>query len=96
MTIRYGSVHHQILNRLCTMPKAVRGMSAQMLQRQFGDTDAVNDLAAAGLLEKRGWADGPGIIWIPTAKGEALHQEMTDMPRQSASVTQTDRVILPQ
>ncbi|MGI9434621.1 MAG: hypothetical protein ACR2Q4_07315, partial [Geminicoccaceae bacterium] len=80
MAIRYGSVHQKILTRICVMPKAVRGMSAEMLLREFGDTGALDDLAASGLLKKRGWMDGPGTIWIPTAKGEALHQTMIEAP----------------
>ena len=95
MHIKQGSVHYQILDRLCTMPKAVRGMSAPMLQRFYGGLDAVEDLASAGLVRKRGWADGPGSIWIPTPAGEALHEEMKT-PHQSSLVTNKDRVILPQ
>ena len=78
------------------MPKAVRGMAPAMLQRQFGDLAAVEALAAAGLLKRRGWADGPGWIWVPTEAGEALHYAMTTAPHQSSSiVTASDRVILP-
>lgn len=96
MQIRYDSVHFKILDRLCGMPKAVRGMSSAMLQRHFGDLGAVEDMAAAGWLKRRGWADGPGWIWIPTPAGEALHRDMTAAHHQSRSITQGDRVILPQ
>jgi len=95
MKIDYGSVHYRILDRLCTMPKAVRGISTPMLQRLFGDAGAIEDLASAGLIKKRGWADGPGSIWVPTAAGETLLSEMKT-PHQSTLVTQSDRVILPQ
>lgn len=96
MQVQPGSVHFQILDRLCRMPKAVRGMAPAMLQRQFGDLGSVDDLAAAGLLTKRGWADGPGWIWIPTEAGEALHREMSAALSQKPSVTTRDRVLLPQ
>lgn len=77
------------------MPKSVRGMAPAMLQRRFGDLLAVEELAAAGLLQKRGWADGPGWIWIPTEAGEALYLSMSSAPHQSPAAISTDRVILP-
>lgn len=95
MQIRYDSVHFRILERLCAMPKAVRGMAPAMLQRQFGDLVAVEELAAAGLLKKRGWADGPGWIWIPTEAGLALFESMKTAPHQSPALTASDRVLLP-
>ena len=95
MQIRYDSVHFRILERLCAMPKAVRGMAPAMLQRQFGDLAAVEALAAAGLLKRRGWADGPGWVWIPTEAGLALHASMRAAPHQSPALTSSDRVILP-
>ncbi len=95
MQIRYDSVHFHILERLCVMPKAVRGMAPAMLQRQFGDLVAVEELAAAGLLRKRGWADGPGWVWIPTEAGLTLHERMRAAPNQSPSVTSGDRILLP-
>ena len=95
MQVRYESVHFHILERLCAMPKAVRGMAPAMLQRQFGDLVAVEDLAAAGLLKKRGWADGPGYIWVPTDAGEALYQMMSAAPHEGPALAANDRVILP-
>ena len=95
MKIRPDSVHFRILDRLCRMPKAVRGMAPAMLQRTFGDLSPVEDLASAGLLKKRGWADGPGWIWIPTEAGEALYRSMSTAPRKGPAVTSTDRVIMP-
>jgi len=95
MIVRHDSVHFLILDRLCRMPRAVRGMAPAMLQRQFGDITVVEELAAAGFLKKRGWTDGPGWVWVPTEAGEALHQRMTTAPHQSPSLTATDRVILP-
>ncbi len=95
MQIRYDSVHFRILERLCVMPKAVRGIAPAMLQRQFGDLVAVEELAAGGLLEKRGWADGPGWVWIPSEAGLALHHSMSAAPHQSPSLTSNDRVLLP-
>lgn len=70
-------------------------MAPAMLERRFGDLAAVEELAAAGLLRKRGWADGPGWVWLPTEAGEALHASMSEAPHQSPSLTSTDRVILP-
>ncbi|MGI9449885.1 MAG: hypothetical protein ACR2QH_04485 [Geminicoccaceae bacterium] len=95
MQIEYGSVHYRILDHLCAMPKAVRGMSGPMLQRLFGGSDAIEDLAASGLIKKRGWADGPGSIWVPTAAGEALLLEIKEPHQTPPPVTRTDRVILP-
>lgn len=94
MQIRHDSVHFHILDRLCRMPKAVRGMAPAMLERQFGDLLAVDDLAAAGLVKKRGWADGPGWVWIPTEAGQALHHDMTSASHQSQA-SSGDRIILP-
>ncbi len=95
MNIQNGSVHHQILERLCAMPKAVRGISAAMLQRQFGESGAIDDLVAAGLVRSRGWADGPGAVLVPTVSGEALAKELR-VPHRETSRSPSDRVILPQ
>jgi hypothetical protein len=76
MMIERDSVHFQILERLCSMPKAVRGSSATMLDRRFHADWAVAELATAGLIAERGWADGPGTVWVPTAAGEALYQKL--------------------
>jgi hypothetical protein len=78
MTIERDSVHFHILERLCTMPKPVRGISGAMLERHFGAPGAVEELAAGGLIQTRGWANGPGMIWIPTAAGEALYETLAD------------------
>jgi hypothetical protein len=96
MQIRYDSVHFRILECLCTMPRAVRGMAPAMLQRRFGDLVPVEELAAAGILKKRGWADGPGFVWVPTEDGEALYRAMSTASHQSPALTSRDRVILPQ
>ncbi len=95
MFLRHDSVQFLILDRLCQMPKAVRGMAPAMLQREFGDLAAVDKLAAMGLVKKRGWANGPGCVWVPTATGEALHLEMSTAPHHSPSITSGDRVLLP-
>ena len=95
MRVHHGSVHFEILERLCTMPRAVRGMAPAMLQRTFGDLQSVDELAAAGYLKKRGWADGPGWVWIPTEAGEALYHSMSDASHQGPALTSADRVILP-
>ena len=81
MAIERDSVHFRILERLCTMPKPVRGISGAMLDRHFGAPAAVEELASLGLIQGRGWANGPGMIWIPTADGEALYHELADDPR---------------
>ncbi|MGH6895339.1 MAG: hypothetical protein ACREJ5_02155 [Geminicoccaceae bacterium] len=44
--------------------------------------DAVEELAAEGLIRGRGWANGPGMIWIPTPEGEAIHQALADGGRE--------------
>jgi hypothetical protein len=82
MTIERDSVHFRILERLCTMPKPVRGISGAMLERHFGAPAAVEELASLGLIQARGWANGPGMIWIPTAAGEALYHELADDSRE--------------
>ena len=68
-----------------------------MLQRQFGESSAVDDLISGGLIKKRGWADGPGAILIPTPEGEALVQSLRASHHGSLTVPTTgDRIILPQ
>jgi len=78
MTIERDSVHFRILERLCTMPRPVRGIAGGMLDRHFGAPQAVEELAAERLIKGRGWANGPGMIWIPTPEGEALYQALAD------------------
>ena len=85
MTIERDSVHFRILERLCTMPKPVRGIAGAMLDRHFGAPDAVEELAAEGLIQGRGWADGPGLIWIPTPEGEAVYRELAEGGRERPS-----------
>ena len=82
MTIERDSVHFRILERLCEMPKPVRGISGAMLERHFGAGPAVEELAADGLIVMRGWAHGPGAVWIPTATGEALYRKLADGHRE--------------
>ena len=78
MAIERDSAHFRILERLCLMPRPVRGISGAMLDRHFGAPYAIEELAAAGLIQARGWANGPGMIWIPTAEGEALHRALAE------------------
>jgi hypothetical protein len=85
MTIERDSVHFRILERLCAMPKPVRGISGGMLDRRFGAPEAVEELAAHGLIRGRGWANGPGMVWVPTPKGEALYQALADGGRERSS-----------
>ena len=75
--VKAGSVHHKILVRLCSAPKAVQGMSEGMLNRVFGEPRAIEELAAARLIRRRGWHDGPGEIWVPTEDGEAVFASLT-------------------
>jgi hypothetical protein len=76
MTIERDSVHFLILERLCALPRPVRGTSVAMLERDYSAPWAVAELAAAGLVRERGWHDGPGSIWVPTPQGEALYQQL--------------------
>jgi hypothetical protein len=85
MAIGRDSVHFRILERLCTMPKPVRGIAGGMLDRHFGAPEAVEELASLGLIRGRGWANGPGMIWIPTPDGEALYHELADGAREQPS-----------
>jgi hypothetical protein len=78
MSIERDSVHFRILERLCGMPKPVRGISGTMLERHFGAPAAVEELASLGLIQARGWANGPGMIWIPSAAGEALYHDLAE------------------
>lgn len=82
MMIERGSVHFQILERMCSMPKAVRGISGTMLDRHFHADWAVEELSGAGLIAERGWADGPGAVWVPTAAGEALFRELNQRSQE--------------
>lgn len=82
MTIERDSVEFRILERLCTMPKPVRGISGAMLDRHFRAPAAVEDLAAAGLIQGRGWADGPGMVWIPTPAGETAYRALAEPDRE--------------
>jgi hypothetical protein len=82
MSIERDSPHFRILERLCAMPKPVRGISGAMLERHFEAGWAVEELAAAGLIAARGWANGPGAVWIPTATGEALWRELSEGGRE--------------
>ena len=82
MAIERDSTHFRILERLCTMPKPVRGISGAMLERHFGAPDAVEELASLGLIQARGWANGPGMIWIPTTAGEALYHDLAEGTRE--------------
>jgi hypothetical protein len=84
MTIERDSVHFRILERLCSMPKPVRGIAGGMLERHFGAPQAVEELASEGLIKGRGWANGPGMIWIPTPAGEALYRELAEAGRERA------------
>jgi hypothetical protein len=76
MEIERDDVHFRILERLCSMPPAVRGISGAMLERRFNAGWVVDELAAAGLIQARGWANGPGAVWIPTEAGEAVYRRL--------------------
>jgi len=70
--IEAGSEEFKVLEALCAMPRPVRGMSEEMLLRTFKSARLLQTLANRGLIRRRGWCDGPGGIWVPTAAGEAL------------------------
>lgn len=76
MTIERDSVHFQILERLCAAPRPVRGTSAAILERDYQAPRAIQELKTHGLIKERGWHDGPGSIFVPTAEGEALYQRL--------------------
>jgi hypothetical protein len=92
MTIERDSAHFRILERLCTMPRPVRGIAGAMLERHFGAPEAVEELARLGLIQGRGWANGPGLIWIPTAEGEAAYRTLTDRGKHAAFEPATNSV----
>lgn len=76
MTIQRESVHFQILERLCSTERHLRGTSGAMLNRDYGEPRALSELAAQGLIKERGWHAGPGTIWIPTDDGIALYESI--------------------
>jgi hypothetical protein len=80
MLIERGSVHFRILERLCRAPRAVRGTSGAMLGREHNAPWAVDELARAGLIKERGWHDGPGAVWVPTAEGMAAFEKLASAP----------------
>lgn len=85
MTIERDSVHFQILERLCALPRPVRGTSAAMLMRDFDDPRAIDELKEMGLIKERGWHNGPGAILIPTREGEALFEQMENVQPKPAA-----------
>ncbi len=76
MRIERGSAHFKILEKLCTAPRPVRGVSTVMLNRAYDAPGAIETLAEAGLIAERGWHSGPGAVWIPTEAGESLYDEL--------------------
>ena len=76
MSIERDSIHFKILEKLCSAPRPVRGVSTVMLNRAFDAIGAIETLAEAGLIEERGWDVGPGAVWIPTEAGECLYDEL--------------------
>jgi hypothetical protein len=91
MHIGRDSPHFQILEKLCSAPEAVRGVSGVMLNRVFDAPFVIAELAESGLIRERGWDKGPGAVWIPTEKGERLFREITVQPlasRESPSIGQ--------
>lgn len=78
MTIERESVHFQILERLCAPPKPVRGTSGAILERDYHAPRALKELKALGLIQERGWHDGPGAIFVPTADGEMLYARLIE------------------
>ena len=88
MTIERDSIAFRILERLCAMPRPVRGMTGTKLEAEFGSPDTVDELAAAGLVTRRGWHDGPpGAVWIPTPAGEKLYRKLSEQDQRKAGST---------
>jgi hypothetical protein len=85
MMVDRDSVHFQILERLCSVPRPVRGTSGAMLERGYHAPWAVDELATAGLIRPRGWHNGPGSVWVPTDAGMALYQELAGAAGPSPS-----------
>ena len=79
MQVERGSAPFKILEKLCTAPRAVRGVSTVMLNRAFDAPGAIEALADAGLIAERGWHSGPGAVWIPTETGENLYDELASV-----------------
>ncbi|MGH6944873.1 MAG: hypothetical protein ACREH6_11710 [Geminicoccaceae bacterium] len=87
MPIEWDSVHFRILERLCKAPRAVRGISPAMLERHFDALWAVEELAADGLIQARGWtSSGPGAVWVPTEAGETLYRELAGGGEENGSL----------
>jgi hypothetical protein len=88
MTVERDSAAYRILEKLCAMPAPVRGMTGTRLDAAFGAPEAVDRLAAEGLIRRRGWHDGPpGAVWVPTAAGEALYRELAAEARADTHAT---------
>ena len=80
MHIGRDSPHFYILEKLCSAPEAVRGISGVMLNRSFDAPFVIVELAESGLIRERGWDKGPGAVWIPTEKGERLFHKLAAQP----------------
>lgn len=76
------SLHHRILKKLCAMPRATRGMTGVMLNREFKAPRAIEELFQAGLIRGRDWHETmnkvPIAMWVPTEKGEALCRRFSE------------------
>jgi hypothetical protein len=83
MHIERDSPYFQILEKLCSAPEAVRGVSGVMLNRVFDAPFILAELAENGLIRERGWDKGPGAVWIATEKGEQLFREIAAQPPAS-------------
>ncbi|PCJ59817.1 MAG: hypothetical protein COA65_05040 [Rhodospirillaceae bacterium] len=74
--IQRNSVHFRILEALCALPEAVRGITSVMLNRKFDAPRVLVELASNGLIAEKGWDKGPGAVLVATDTGMRLYREL--------------------
>ncbi len=65
---------NDILNDLCKMPEHLRGISKEMLLKNY-NKELIDELLKKEIIKIRKWHDGPGEIIIPTKKGLELYKK---------------------
>ena len=76
MQIQQDSVHFHILEALCALPEAVRGITSVMLNRKFDAPRVLAELESDGLIAEKGWDKGPGAVLVATEAGVRLYHEL--------------------
>ena len=74
--IQRNSIHFHILEALCALPEAVRGITSVMLNRKFNAPRVLEELESNGLIVEQGWDKGPGAVLVATEAGVRLYREL--------------------